>query len=154
MAGLFLALAGVAYALAERGDRKKRREGIAIAAAAFLPPVFLAWAFPEGGYVPFPFTAYLPIPLFAIVCLIVLPRRERALRWGAVLYGVGATLALFARHADGRQRGAARRALRRARAALRDLGTAVDAAAPGRCRCSPPASRRSRSGSGRPPCAT
>ena len=57
--------------------------------------MFLAWAFPEGGWAPFPFTAYLPIPLFALACLIVLPRQERALRWGAALYGAGATLALF-----------------------------------------------------------
>ena len=82
-------MAGVAYALAAGGDRTQAREGIAIAAAAFIPPVFLAWAFPEGGWAPFPFTAYLPIPLFAIVCLVVLPRRERALRWGAALYGLG-----------------------------------------------------------------
>ena len=39
-------------------------------------------------------------------------------------------------------------------AALRDLGAAAGRGGPGRCRCSPPASRRSRSGSGRPPCAT
>jgi hypothetical protein len=94
VAGLFLAMAGVAYAIAERGDRAKRTEGLAIAAAAFLPPVFLAWAFPEGGWAPFPTTAYVPIPLFALACLIVLPRNERALRWGAVLYALGATLAL------------------------------------------------------------
>ena len=43
-------------------------EGLAIAAAAFMPPVFLSWAFPEGGWAPFPTTAYLPIPLFAIAC--------------------------------------------------------------------------------------
>jgi hypothetical protein len=94
VAGLFLAMAGVAYALAKRRDRAKAIEGLAIAAAAFLPPVFLAWAFPEGGWAPFPTSAYIPIPLFAIACLIVLPREESALRWGAVLYGVGATLAL------------------------------------------------------------
>jgi hypothetical protein len=94
VAGLFLAMAGVAYAIAERHDRTNRLEGLAIAAAAFLPPVFLAWAFPEGGWAPFPTSAYVPIPLFAIACLIVLPREEAALRWGAVLYGLGATLAL------------------------------------------------------------
>jgi hypothetical protein len=94
VAGLFLAMAGVAYAIAERQDRLKRAEGIAIAAAAFLPPVFLAWAFPEGGWAPFPTSAYVPIPLFALACLLVLPREQRALRWGAVLYGLGATLAL------------------------------------------------------------
>ena len=95
VAGLFLAMAGVAVALAASGDRTKRYEGIAIAVAAFLPPLFLAWAFPEGGWAPFPFTAYLPIPGFALACLIVLPREQRALRWGAVLYGVGATVALL-----------------------------------------------------------
>ena len=67
-------------------DRAKRWEGLAIAAAAFLPPVFLSWAFPEGGWAPFPTSAYVPIPLFALACLIVLPREQAALRWGAVLY--------------------------------------------------------------------
>jgi hypothetical protein len=94
VAGLFLAMAGVAYAIAERGDRAKRIEGLAIAAAAFLPPVFLSWAFPEGGWAPFPTSAYVPIPLFALACLIVLPRNQSALRWAAVLYAVGATAAL------------------------------------------------------------
>jgi hypothetical protein len=95
VAGLFLAMAGVAFALAAKRGRVKRYEGLAIAAAAFLPPLFLAWAFPEGGWAPFPFTAYLPIPAFALACLVVLPREERALRWGAALYGVGATVALL-----------------------------------------------------------
>jgi hypothetical protein len=94
VAGLFLAMAGVAYAIAERRERPKRSEGLAIAAAAFLPPLFLSWAFPEGGWAPFPTSAYVPIPLFAIACLIVLPREQSALRWGAALYGAGSTLAL------------------------------------------------------------
>jgi hypothetical protein len=94
VAGLFLAMAGVAVALAANGDRAKRIEGIAIAAAAFIPPAFLSWAFPEGGWAPFPFSAYLPIPAFAIICAILLPREQRALRWGMLLYGLGATLAL------------------------------------------------------------
>ena len=94
VAGLFLAMAGVAYAIAERHDRPKRSEGLAIAAAAFFPPVFMAWAFPEGGWAPFPTSAYVPIPMFALACLIVLPREQSALRWGAALYGLGATLAL------------------------------------------------------------
>jgi hypothetical protein len=94
VAGLFLAMAGVAYAIAERGDRAKRSEGLAIAAAAFLPPVFLSWAFPEGGWAPFPTSAYIPIPLFALACVILLPREQAALRWGALLYGAGSTLAL------------------------------------------------------------
>jgi hypothetical protein len=95
VAGLFLAMAGVAYAIAHRHHRVDRTEGLLIAAAAFIPPLFLSWAFPEGGWAPFPFTAYLPIPAFAIACLIVLPRDERALRWGGALYAVGSTLALL-----------------------------------------------------------
>jgi hypothetical protein len=95
VAGLFLAMAGVAFALAANGARTKRYEGLAIAVAAFVPPLFLSWAFPEGGWAPFPFTAYLPIPAFALACLVVLPREQRALRWGAALYGVGATVALL-----------------------------------------------------------
>ena len=94
VAGLFLAMAGVAFALAANGDRTKRLEGLAVAAAAFIPPMFLSWAFPEGGWAPFPFTAYLPIPAFAIACLLLLPREQRALRWGAALYGLGSTVAL------------------------------------------------------------
>ena len=94
VAGLFLAMAGIAYAIAERHDRVNRLEGLAIAAAAFIPPVFLSWAFPEGGWAPFPTSAYVPIPLFALAVLIVLPREESALRWGAALYGLGATIAL------------------------------------------------------------
>ncbi|MGH3993253.1 MAG: hypothetical protein ACRDSN_12425, partial [Pseudonocardiaceae bacterium] len=94
VAGLFLAMAGIAFSLAERRDRTKRKEGLLIAVAAFVPPIFLAWAFPEGGWAPFPFSAYLPIPAFAVACLILLPREDGALRWGAALYGLGATVAL------------------------------------------------------------
>jgi hypothetical protein len=93
VAGLFLAMAGLAVALAG-GDRSKRLHGLGIAAAAFIPPAFLSWAFPEGGWAPFPFSAYLPIPLFALICVLLVPREYRALRWGLVLYGLGATLAL------------------------------------------------------------
>jgi hypothetical protein len=96
VAGLFLSMAGAAYALAAGGleVRRARIDGLSVATAAFIPPVFLSLAFPEGGWAPFPFTAYLPIPIFAAACLLVLPRRERALRWGAALYGLGATLAI------------------------------------------------------------
>ncbi len=106
VAGLFLAMGGLAYALAAREDRAargdrergasgKRRDGIALAAAGLLPPVLLFVAFPEGGYAPFPFSSYLPIPLFAIGCLIVLPRSERTLRYAVALYALGTSLALL-----------------------------------------------------------
>jgi hypothetical protein len=61
-----------------------------------VPPVALSVAFPEGGYAPFPISAYVPIPLFALACLDILPREERTLKVGAVLYALGSTLALAA----------------------------------------------------------
>ena len=91
VAGLFTAMGGLAYAWGERG---RRRVGLAFAAAAFLPPVLLSVAFPEGGWAPFPFTAYLPIPVFCCACVILLPREERTLRAGALLYAIGATMAV------------------------------------------------------------
>jgi hypothetical protein len=66
-----------------------------VAAAAFLPTAALAAAFPEGGYMPFEFTTYLPVPLLAIGALVVLPRRERALRLGVVVYALATTAAYF-----------------------------------------------------------
>jgi hypothetical protein len=106
VAGLFTAMAGLAYALsagrsdsradaqAVAGGRARRSAGAAVALAALAPVLFLSAAFPEGGWAPFPFSAYLPIPLFCAACLLVLPREERALRAGAVLYALGATLAV------------------------------------------------------------
>jgi hypothetical protein len=94
VAGLFLAMGGVGHALANRGDRVARRDGIVLAAAAFIPPVLLTVAFPEGGYAPFPFSAFLPIPLFALVCVCLIPREQGTLRWTAALYGLGAAVAL------------------------------------------------------------
>jgi hypothetical protein len=91
VAGLFTAMGGLAYAWGSRG---RSRTGIAIAAAGLLPPVCLSVVFPEGGWAPFPFTAYLSIPVFCVACLLVLPREERVLRAGAVLYALGATLAV------------------------------------------------------------
>ena len=96
VAGLFVAMAGVAHALAARGEGVpvKRADGAALAAGGLIPPVLLTVAFPEGGYAPFPFTAYVAIPLFAVAALVVLPRSEHTLRIGAVLYALGATLAI------------------------------------------------------------
>ena len=82
VAGVFTGLAGLACGR------------VAVAAAAMAPVLFLVVAFPEGGWAPFPFTAYLPIPIFCGACLMVLPREERALRVGAVLYALGATVAV------------------------------------------------------------
>lgn len=96
VAGLFAAMAGVAYGLAARGEGVpvKRVDGAALAAGGLIPPVLLTVAFPEGGYAPFPFTAYVAIPLFAVAALVILPRTERTLRLGVILYALGASLAI------------------------------------------------------------
>ena len=64
----------------------------------------LSLAFPEGGYAPFPFSSYLPIPLFAVVALLLLPRSEHTLRVAAVLYARGVHAGPGHPHGDGRQR--------------------------------------------------
>ena len=90
VAGLFLALAALAWAAAER-----RRAGVGLAAAALAPALALAVLFPEGGEMPFSFSAFWPIIAFAVVALVLLPREERALRTGTVLYALAA-IAAFA----------------------------------------------------------
>lgn len=90
VAGLFLAMAGVADALARR-----RRPGLAVAAGAFLPALALALAFPEGGSQPFGFWAFACVVGAAALTYRLLPEAERSLRTGALLYGA-ATVAAFA----------------------------------------------------------
>lgn len=83
VAALFLTLAAVAAFEWE------------VALGAFLPPALLAAAFPEGGYMPFDVSTYVPVVLLAIVTLVAVPREHRALRRGAVLYALAATVALL-----------------------------------------------------------
>jgi hypothetical protein len=87
VAALFLALAGVAAAT---------RPGLGLAVAALAPVAVLAVAFPEGGTEPFAFSAFWPAPLLAAGVLLLAPRRERALRRGAILYAVGAVVLVIA----------------------------------------------------------
>ncbi|HEX4717978.1 MAG TPA: hypothetical protein VH300_05575 [Thermoleophilaceae bacterium] len=93
VAALFLTLAAVAWGVTARGP--ERRRALTVALAAFLPPALLAAAFPEGGYMPFDFSTYVPVPLMAIGALVLLPKREKALRVGAAIYAVAATAAFF-----------------------------------------------------------
>src|SRR5205807_10245791 len=74
--------------------RGRRRAGAALLAAALGPVLLLAAVFPTGGHEPFAFSAFLPVPLFALAFIYLLPARERALRVGAALYALAATAAL------------------------------------------------------------
>jgi hypothetical protein len=86
VAGAFLALGGVAYALA---DERNRCGGGLLAASALLPPLVLTAAFPEGGYQPFVFSSFVVVPLVAVAAL-PLFTRDRVLRIACALYALAA----------------------------------------------------------------
>jgi hypothetical protein len=88
VAGLFLALAALAWLWAER-----RGEAVWLAVGALVTAGGLAFAFPEGGMEPFVVSAFWPTLAFAAAVLVLAPRRERWLRHGALLYGVACVLA-------------------------------------------------------------
>lgn len=98
VAGLFLAIAGVAVAIACRPAVAGRRGwigGALVAVGALATLGALAVAFPTGGVEPFVTSAFQNVPLFAIVALVLLPGDERTLRWGVGIYALLA-IALFA----------------------------------------------------------
>ena len=92
---LFAALAGAAYATAEflrRQPQQKIRPalpGIAVVIGALAPVIALAVMFPEGGTEPFAFSALWPIVLISVAGLLVIPKRDLALKAGAGLYALG-----------------------------------------------------------------
>ena len=108
IAGAFLALAGLAHALAdlhrERGAtgrpklfdaiRADSRQGLALTAVALLPIVVLALAFPEGGYEPFAPSSFWPTLAGVLLIALLLPqgpltpRAHRVVRVGAALYAL------------------------------------------------------------------
>jgi hypothetical protein len=88
VAGLFLALAALAYELVAR-----TRSGALLAGLAIAAPVLLSAAFPEGGFQPFTFRSYAAVPIFCALLFVILPREYRVLRVGAVLYALAATAA-------------------------------------------------------------
>jgi hypothetical protein len=90
VSGLFLALAGVAWWLADR-----RPLAAWMTAASMLPVAIFALAFQEGGTEPFVATAFWPALAFAVVAVWVLPEEEKELRIGAALYGAALLLAFL-----------------------------------------------------------
>ncbi len=98
VAGLFVGLAGSAFALAGvRGEpevrRSRLRAGFGLTVAALAPIAALNVVFPETGELPFATSAYLGIPLTCAAALFLLPVEERSLRIGAVIYALGGTAA-------------------------------------------------------------
>ena len=93
VAGLFVALAAVAWALADR--RRRAVTGAAIALAALAPTAVLFVLFPQGGSEPFVASAFWPALAGALLVAALLPSAERTLRIAALLYTV-ALAAAFA----------------------------------------------------------
>jgi hypothetical protein len=87
VAGAFLALGAVAWALA---DPEHRRDAVIVAASGLLPPMVLTAAFPEGGYHPFVFSSFFIVPLVALAALPFFAPGERTLRIACVLYALAA----------------------------------------------------------------
>jgi hypothetical protein len=88
VAGLFLALAALAYEVVAR-----TRSGAILAGLAIAAPVLLSAAFPEGGFQPFTFRSFAAVPIFCALLFVILPREYGVLRVGAVLYALAATAA-------------------------------------------------------------
>ena len=88
VAGAFLALAGLAYAVSDR------RRGLALCGAALVPILVLTLAFPEGGFEPFASSAFWPALGGVVLIALLLPRGplsergRRVVRVGAALYAL------------------------------------------------------------------
>jgi hypothetical protein len=98
LAGAFLALAGVAIALAApraADGGRRRRSGALLAVAALAPIALLSIAFAEGGHEPFAGSSFWPGLAATLAVLALLPRQWRTLRWGVALYAL-ASIASFA----------------------------------------------------------
>ena len=90
VAGLFVALAVTAWALAVPAEERVRAWtwGAAIAAAALAPVAATLVLFPEGGTHPLPPLSLWPALATVLALAGLLPARERALRIGALLYAL------------------------------------------------------------------
>jgi hypothetical protein len=117
VAGAFLALAGVADALAGGWERRRAgggeddhrsrgagpERGLALAAVALIPILVLALGFPEGGWEPFAPSAFWPALAGVLLIALLLPqgslspRARLVVRVGAVLYAL-ALIGSFALH--------------------------------------------------------
>jgi hypothetical protein len=85
VAGAFLALAALAWALAQR-SAGGRWLPLALALAALAPIAALALVFPEGGTQPFGASAFYPALAGVLLIAALIEPEHRVLRIGALLY--------------------------------------------------------------------
>ncbi|HEV2774962.1 MAG TPA: hypothetical protein VGV90_05170 [Solirubrobacteraceae bacterium] len=90
VAGLFVALAVTAWALAQPAQDRARAWawGAAIAAAALAPVAITLVLFPQGGTHVLVGSSFWPALVASLAVAALLPARERALRFGALLYAL------------------------------------------------------------------
>ena len=88
VAGLFLALAVVAWGLDGASARERGPRAAALVLAALVPAAALAALFEEGGSEPFVASAFWPALAGLALVAALLPARERALRIAAGLYAL------------------------------------------------------------------
>ncbi|MDQ3935398.1 MAG: hypothetical protein M3340_12300, partial [Actinomycetota bacterium] len=91
VAGSFLGLAALGWGAAS--PRGRVRETLALLAAAMGPAILIGFAFGTDGREPFDLSTFWPLPLMAVGFAIALPREERALRNGAILYALACVAA-------------------------------------------------------------
>jgi hypothetical protein len=104
VAALFAATAGAAHAVGSYLERRRARTaipGVGLVIASLAPVGALTLAFPEGGYEPFAFSAFWPIPVIAVGALILIGRDDRILIAGIALYAVGCIVAFAVQTAVG-----------------------------------------------------
>jgi hypothetical protein len=97
VAGAFLALAALAWALAGY----ERSRAAALAALAIAPILVLVVLFPEGGTQPFVGSAFYPALAGVLLIAALIPPDQRVLRAGAVLYVLALTGSFVASTAVG-----------------------------------------------------
>src|SRR4051812_3495041 len=87
LAGLFLALAATAWTLATR----RWVRGALLVGCSLVPALVLQYAFREGGTFPYARISWLQAVATGVACLLALPRLEKPLRLGFLLF-LGLTL--------------------------------------------------------------
>lgn len=87
VAGLFVALAAVAWGLAS-GSRGRCARGAVVAGCALAPALVLGALFSEGGTEPFVASAFWPALAAIALVAAALPAHERTLRLGAAIYAL------------------------------------------------------------------
>ena len=90
VAGLLLAFAGVTHVLSTR----RLRPGVALIASPLAVVLPLQLLFPEGGWQPYAAGSVLATLAVTFVFVCALPREERLLRFGGLLYALACLLSL------------------------------------------------------------